>query len=304
MGKVIDLIGSRYGALVVLSRAPKPESAKSTSAFWLCQCDCGNTKVISGSVLKQGKARSCGCLTSKLLTESHSEDLTGQRFGSLIAISRAARPDGLASSGAYWLCKCDCGNEKIIMGKSLQQGKTKSCGCHSQGVKDITGQRFGKLTVIAQDKLRTNEGNGTYWLCSCDCGQIKSIRRGNLISGNVKSCGCISSLGELEISKILQENNINYSTQYTFDDLHGPKGGLLRFDFAIFKDNKLSHLVEFQGEQHYEYSGSFFDKPQESDIKKQEYCRQHNIPLILIPYWKRGKITLEDLLSERMEVSE
>lgn len=300
MGKVIDLVGNRYGALVVLSRAPKPEGAKSTSAFWLCQCDCGKTKVISGNVLKQGKARSCGCLTSRLLTESHSEDLTGQRFGSLIAISRAARPDGLTSGGAYWLCKCDCGNEKIIMGKSLQQGRTKSCGCHSQEINDLTGQRFGRLVVVGQDRLRSNKGNGAYWLCSCDCGRTKSVRRGNLLNGEVRSCGCLSSLGEVEIETILQENNINYSTQYTFSDLRGPKGGLLRFDFAIFKNNKLSHLIEFQGEQHYEYSGSFLDSPIESDELKRKYCKNNNLILIEIPYWKRGKIALEDL----MEVAE
>ena len=301
MGKVIDLVGNRYGALVVLSRAPKPEGAKSTSAFWLCQCDCGKTKVISGNVLKQGKARSCGCLTSRLLTESHSEDLTGQRFGSLLVKSRAARPSGVASNGAYWLCKCDCGKEKIIMGKSLQQGKTKSCGCHFQEINDISGRRFGRLVVVAQDKSRSDEGNGTYWLCLCDCGQTKSVQKSNLLGGNVKSCGCLASLGELEISKILQENNINYSAQYTFNDLRGLNGGLLRFDFAIFKDDKLSHLIEFQGEQHYESAGSFFDRPKESDAKKQEYCEKHNIPLILIPYWKRGKITLKDLLGGEEE---
>ena len=265
MGKIIDLVGNRYGVLTVLARAPKPEGSKSTSAFWLCQCDCGNTKIISGNVLKQGKARSCGCLTSKLLTESHSEDLTGQRFGNLVVVSRAARPNDLVSSGAYWLCKCDCGNEKIIMGKSLRQGKTKSCGCHLWQVEDITGQRFGRLVVITQDRTRSKEGNGTYWLCTCDCGLTKSVRKSNLLSGNVKSCGCLSSLGEAEIEAILQENNINYSTQYTFSDLRGPKGGLLRFDFAIFENNKLSRLIEFQGEQHYEYSGSFLDSPSESD---------------------------------------
>lgn len=301
MGKVIDLVGNRYGALVVLSRAPKPEGSKSTSAFWLCQCDCGNTKVISGNVLKQGKTRSCGCLTSKLLTESHSEDLTGQRFGNLIAISRAPRPDDLMSSGAYWLCKCDCGNEKIIMGKSLRQGKTKSCGCHLWQVEDITGQRFGRLVVIAQDRARSKEGNGTYWLCSCDCGLTKSVRRSNLLSGNVKSCGCLSSLGEAEIEAILKENNINYSTQYSFSDLRGPRGGLLRFDFAIFKNNKLSHLIEFQGEQHYESSDSFLDSPIESDELKREYCQTNGLALIEIPYWKRGKITLADLLGGGLE---
>ena len=301
MGKVIDLVGNRYGALVVLSRAPKPEGSKSTSAFWLCQCDCGNTKVISGNVLKQGKARSCGCLTSKLLTESHSEDLTGQRFGNLVAVSRAARPNDLMSSGAYWLCKCDCGNEKIVMGKSLRQGKTKSCGCHLWQVEDITDQRFGRLVVIAQDRPRSKEGNGTYWLCACDCGLTKSVRKSNLLSGNVKSCGCLSSLGEAEIEAILQENNINYSTQYTFADLRGPKGGLLRFDFAIFENNKLSRLIEFQGEQHYEYSGSFLDSPSESDELKRQYCKNNNLILIEIPYWKRGKIALSDLLGGDLE---
>ena len=294
MGKVIDLVGNRYGALVVLSRAPKPEGSKSTSAFWLCQCDCGNTKVVSGNVLKQGKARSCGCLTSKLLTESHSEDLTSRRFGNLVVISRAARPNDLVSSGAYWLCKCDCGNEKIVMGKSLRQGKTKSCGCHLWEVKDITG----RLVVIEQDKLRSKQGNGAFWICACDCGQTKSVRRGNLLSGSVKSCGCLTSMGELEIERILQENNINYSKQYSFSNLRGDKGGLLRFDFAIFENNQLKRLIEFQGEQHYDYNSSFYDNPKSSDIKKQEYCKKHDIPLVLIPYWKRGKITLKDLLGK------
>jgi hypothetical protein len=63
-------------------------------------------------------------------------------------------------------------------------------------------------------------------------------------------------------------------------------------------------LIEFQGEQHYDYSSSFYDKPQDSDIKKQEYCKEHGISLVLIPYWKRGKITLDDLLGERIEVAE
>lgn len=78
--------------------------------------------------------------------------------------------------------------------------------------------------------------------------------------------------------------------------MRGERGGLLRFDFAIFENNQLKFLVEFQGEQHYDYSSSFYDKPQDSDIKKQEYCKKHNIPLVLIPYWRRGKITLDDLL--------
>lgn len=53
-------------------------------------------------------------------------DLTGQRFGTLVAIETK----GKTKLGSYkWLCKCDCGNFKIIDGSSLRTGNTKSCGC-------------------------------------------------------------------------------------------------------------------------------------------------------------------------------
>ena len=59
-------------------------------------------------------------------------DLTGQRFGRLVVIRRdgtsysSGNPDW---SQPTWLCKCDCGNEKIVTGINLKQGCTRSCGC-------------------------------------------------------------------------------------------------------------------------------------------------------------------------------
>lgn len=55
---------------------------------------------------------------------------------------------------------------------------------------DLTGQKFGKLTAIEID--RTNKKNNTYWLCKCDCGNVKSVTSGNLRLGKTKSCGCIT----------------------------------------------------------------------------------------------------------------
>ena len=52
-------------------------------------------------------------------------DLTGQRFGRLTVI----RYDHSEHDGAHWLCKCDCGKEKVAAGYSLRSGKTRSCGC-------------------------------------------------------------------------------------------------------------------------------------------------------------------------------
>ena len=52
-------------------------------------------------------------------------DLSGQRFGRLTVI----RYDHSEHDGAHWLCKCDCGTEKVLAGYSLRSGRTRSCGC-------------------------------------------------------------------------------------------------------------------------------------------------------------------------------
>lgn len=52
---------------------------------------------------------------------------------------------------------------------------------------DLTGQRFGRLTVIGR---AARKGKNTYWLCRCDCGAEKEISRCNLLSGT-QSCGCL-----------------------------------------------------------------------------------------------------------------
>lgn len=73
----------------------------------------------------------------------------------------------------------------------------------------------------------------------------------NLQSGGTTSCGCINSKGEKLIKQILNQNHINFIQEYTFPDLKSDKGYYLRFDFAIFKNNQLNCLIEFDGRQHY-----------------------------------------------------
>lgn len=54
-------------------------------------------------------------------------------------------------------------------------------------VKDLTGKRFGRLTVIGIDDRNTKR---TYWNCMCDCGNVKSVRSDILQRGTTMSCGC------------------------------------------------------------------------------------------------------------------
>lgn len=56
-------------------------------------------------------------------------DLTGQRFGRLLVVGYSHTN---ASKKAVWLCRCDCGNEKLVAGCHLKSGHTVSCGCYKR----------------------------------------------------------------------------------------------------------------------------------------------------------------------------
>ena len=56
-------------------------------------------------------------------------DLTGQRFGRLVVVRREGAYAHDNRTNAKWLCRCDCGAEKVVIGMNLRSGNTKSCGC-------------------------------------------------------------------------------------------------------------------------------------------------------------------------------
>ena len=177
MPKVIDLTGQRFGKLTVLREAEKKAGKK--GVYWLCQCDCGNTKVVYGGDLRRGRATSCGCnpIWNKI-------DLTGQRFGKLTVLHEAEKEAG--KKGVYWVCQCDCGNTTVVHGQHLRKGLTKSCGCNRyQNKVDMTGKQFGKWTV-----LRESEQRNGYWVCQCECGTIREVSGEGLRVGKSASCGC------------------------------------------------------------------------------------------------------------------
>lgn len=78
-------------------------------------------------------------------------DITGQRFGRLLVLCRCK--ENTSYNKPQWICQCDCGKQIIVAGESLKKGYTKSCGCLQKengqyNFKDITNQRFGKLTAL------------------------------------------------------------------------------------------------------------------------------------------------------------
>lgn len=172
--------------------------------------------------------------------------MIGQKFGRLTVV----KEDGTDKrSMRWWTCICDCGNTVHARTQDLTQGNTRSCGCykkdriHETFAKDISGQRFGKLVAV---KCVSKPGDGLMkWLCKCDCGNTSVVTVRNLNSGHTRSCGCMCSYGEWRVSEILRAKHIDFVQQYTFEDLRGPKGGLLSFDFAVMKDDSIACLIEY-----------------------------------------------------------
>lgn len=250
-------------------------------------------------------------------------DLTGKQFGKLTVIERDynyASEHNLKSNGVFWKCQCICGGKTTTSAKSLKSETKISCGCvpktmitelGKNALKDLTGKKFGKLTVVNRNLSYAVENNivskHTYWNCVCDCGGKITFLGASLKQGLTTSCGCISSLGEEKIRNILINNNINFEAQKTFPDLRANNIWFYRYDFYLPDYNR---LIEFDGEQHYSYSGKgwnteeYFKKVQYSDQIKNEYALSNHIDLIRIPYWERNNITLTMLLENKYLIKE
>lgn len=166
----------------------------------------------------------------------------------------------------------------------------------SKTIKDETGKDYGFLHVerIASIEERPRQDRGVYWNCTClKCGRKNVIVLGDYLrNGDTKSCGCIISYNENKIKKLLDKANINYTTQKKFNGLSstGRKCDELMFDFAIYKNDILQYLIEYDGSQHFYYTNTGwnikenFEKTRKNDLMKNQYCFNNNIPLIRIPY--------------------
>lgn len=294
--QVLDLTGQKYNLLTVVSRANDQYNSKGKRIIcWHCVCDCGNNVIVSTTNLRHGLTKSCGCLRTKRNKEKK-HDLTNQRFGRLMVKEQA--DDYISPQGIHlvqWHCICDCGNECDVLASHLKSGATQSCGCLSKEISsnqfsaNLIGQKFGLLTVLERADYQKNKTR-VYWRCICECGNIKIANTNDLTQGNIQSCGCKHSKGETQIEKYLYENNIDFISEKTFEDLKSNKGYRLRYDFYLPKYNV---LIEYQGIQHYKLT-MFGDDEQkakerfklqkEYDEIKRRYAIEKNINLLYISY--------------------
>lgn len=222
----------------------------------------------------------------------------------------------------YYLCKCDCGNWYILTNTQFDKENMKSCGCYRKQrgaemlkelgtkiYKDISNQIFCDLKAI--EPINRGQNGKLIWKCQCiNCGEEQNVLGTLLRNGHRSFCQYCNterkSQGERKIRELLNNNNINYQTEKTFETCKFIDTNYhARFDFYINN----SYLIEFDGEQHFkptrfdtsiseEKAQENFVKIQKKDKYKNKWCKDNDIPLIRIPYTRLKDLCLEDLLLE------
>ena len=219
-------------------------------------------------------------------------NMIGYEFQTWKVISRSDKKG--SNANVYWDCQCQiCQQIKTFCGTEIRLGRTGPCKhknlIKSKGfkilnsdkkignVKDETNNIYGKLVVKS---FAYTKNSFAYWNCECECGSKVIVKGSALRNGDIQSCGCQRSRKEEEIRVILEKNNISYKREYYFSDLKDKN--YLRFDFALFFDDNLIGLIEYQGQQHYDPPSLFNHNGllQKHDQSKREYCKKNKISLL------------------------
>lgn len=153
----MNLTGQRFGRLIVTEKTTEKYR---TEYIYRCQCDCGKEKLTTSSMLKRGVVQSCGCLRH----EFKRRDVTGKRFGRLVAISPTDRTE---RNTVVWKWQCDCGNIIEASMHYVTNGSRRSCGCLARDTKKVQAvsmqEKCGRMegTSLSQIKSKKTAVNNT-----------------------------------------------------------------------------------------------------------------------------------------------
>lgn len=254
------------------------------------QCSCGETFVRRMDLVIHENCVKCHkCMGINVFTyDSVKEDLSNHN---IMLLSKTYKNNTKILKVKY---QCGFVTER---GYSYIKGSNYQCPhCNKKGYKRSTKQFHQEVKELVGDDY-TFEGE--YTICDRKmpvthnlCGYKYNVTPHKFINGGHRCPICSISKQEVAISKYLKENNIDFISEHSFKNLIGIGGGLLRFDFAIIKDEEIKFLLEYDGEYHYKpIEGEEQLKTQQNhDKRKDVYCDKNNITLYRIPYWEQDNL--------------
>lgn len=209
-------------------------------------------------------------------------------------------------------CKCnECGNEWVTLPKVLI---TNGSGCPRCGKEKAAKSEAKTKEQFIKDLKDVNpfievigEYINTHTKIECKCkidGTVWFAYPANLLNCSAGCPCCNMSVGERKLLEVLTKLNINFIPQHTIKDCKF----ILNLKFDAFDINN-NIAFEYNGEQHYhpidfagrgkEWAEQEFEKTIKRDNAKIEYCKNNNIPIIIIPYWERNN--MENYILEKLK---
>lgn len=293
------MIGEKFQSLTVIELDIKynkqlreeRNAGLRTSApiHYICRCDCGNILSVSKHALKRRKTQGCDKCSMFYLSEYIGKTINKWTINDVVN----------KNNKHFFNCTCECGTNKDVNIYNIINNKSFDCGCgrlaylHSQKV-DLTGMKFGKLKVIENTG---NQKNGRdIYKCLCDCGSYCYIRSNSLTTNHTTSCGCINSTYNNKIGDILNELGFYFETEYHVDlSNYVDDVSYIRFDVFI---PSINLAIEYDGEFHFipipylddDEGIRELERTQYRDKIKDDYCLDHNINLLRIPYTEKNNI--------------
>lgn len=144
-GSYKDITNKKFNMLTAIELV---RIEKRIGAIWKFRCDCGNEVEYPASRVtsKNSITKSCGCINKN---KPPKLDLSGMRFGRLVVTDIYERRRGKSGVKFFWLCKCDCGNEKYVSASLLRNGTILSCGClHRENItKSVSTHGISKTRI-------------------------------------------------------------------------------------------------------------------------------------------------------------
>lgn len=207
--KGYDLTGQLFGKLKVIRYE---HTNKAGERCYLCECECGNSKVISSSKLRNCGITHCGCSKYDGVTERATEKARrhiGNIYNKLTVIDIEYNRDIHQN---LLVCRCECGSISKKTFRNLEEEQAQSCSHNCAAIREDRrrehelkhrGRQIDRLLVLG---VETHPGKRPFHaICLCDCGTLTTVEVGRL-DRPTRSCGCLQR-------EIASKNAIKYQNR-------------------------------------------------------------------------------------------
>lgn len=266
------------------------EKYKDTKSKLRCKCKlCNDVFERTFQRFKGGKYNCCQKCANKL-ANSQRLNLEDLKHQTLQMSNSILLQDEYVNNSTKMKFMCECGNIFYTSWTEFKNSCKRTCNKCSNTQKLTYGEVKEFIENNTSCRLISKDYNSVHQNIQirCSCGNIfettfRSFR--DRYTRACRECRKLKSNLELQVENILNELNLKYKEQYTFENCVNKKK--LPFDYYIEEFNL---LIEVDGEQHYsqyrfeDNELKFADRIY-NDAIKNSYCEDNNIPLLRIPYW-------------------